>query len=151
MRTEFVFEWMSLEPITVPLDAQIDEARQLLADYRIQRLLVTDNRGQLVGIVTKSDLPETLSPAVKYWVGQEQLPVKAVMTPDPITINSTDTVGKAAVLMLTNKISGLPVVGPVDRQLLGIITVSDIFTMVAQRWEMWEPTETGPVDEVVPK
>lgn len=147
MKTEFVFEWMSLEPITVGLDMELPEAKQRLDDYHIQRLLVVDHQGKLVGIVTKSDLREALPIDAKRRIEAQdnqstrRLTVKDIMTPHPITVDTTDTVGRAAILMLTNKISGLPVVAPVDKQLLGIITVSDIFTMVAHKWEI-QPVKT---------
>jgi CBS domain-containing protein len=36
--------------------------------------------------------------------------------------------------MQENKVSGLPVVDPVDSTLMGIMTESDIFHLVAQTW-----------------
>ena len=152
MKTEFIFEWMSVEPITVSFEAELHEAKQLLEDYHIQRLLVVDERGRLTGIITQSDLFEALPIAAKRQIEQEHredvspIRVKDVMTADPVTVNTTDTVGKAAILMLTNKISGLPVMSPVDRTLVGIITASDIYTMVAQRWgeiELFEAITGG--------
>lgn len=140
MKTEFIFEWMSLEPITVSLEAELHQAKQLLDDYHIQRLLVVDERGRLTGIITHTDLLEALPVAAHRQLESErhedvvQIRVKDVMTANPVTVSTTDTVGKAAILMLTNKISGLPVLSPVDRSLVGIITASDIYTMVAQSW-----------------
>ena len=152
MKTEFIFEWMSVEPITVSFEAELHEAKQLLEDYHIQRLLVVDERGRLTGIITQSDLFEALPIVAKRQFEQEHredvspIKVKDVMTADPVTVNTTDTVGKAAILMLTNKISGLPVLSPVDRSLVGIITASDIYTMVAQSWgeiELFEAIQGG--------
>ena len=55
------------------------------------------------------------------------------MTRQPKAISPEATIGEAADVMLTNRISGLPVV---DAQgtLVGIITESDIFRMVVHHW-----------------
>ena len=152
MKTEFIFEWMSVEPITVSLEAELHEAKQLLDDYHIQRLLVVDGWGRLIGIITQSDVLAALPIEAHRRLERErqaevaQIKVKDVMTANPVTVNTTDTVGKAAILMLTNKISGLPVLSPVDRSLVGIITASDIYTMVAQSWgeiELFEVIQGG--------
>ena len=60
--------------------------------------------------------------------------IKEVMTPDPVTVAEDATVGEAAQKMLENKISGLPVLDPAGVNLVGIITESDIFRIVAQEW-----------------
>lgn len=51
------------------------------------------------------------------------------MTPQPMTIDPDATIGNAARTMLEHRVSGLPVVGK-DGKLAGIITESDIFSMV---------------------
>ena len=56
------------------------------------------------------------------------------MAPDPVTIAEEATIGEAAQKMLENKISGLPVVDPEGVNLVGLITESDIFRLVAQEW-----------------
>jgi len=48
------------------------------------------------------------------------------MTPNPITVSPDDTVEEAALLMLQNTISGLPVVDDQSR-VVGILTQSDVF------------------------
>lgn len=71
----------------------------------------------LVGIVTDRDL--------RCHVGmEEQTQVGAAMTEQPLTVSSATTVEEAVRLMLTHKISGLPVVD--DGQLVGIMTTTDV-------------------------
>ncbi len=55
------------------------------------------------------------------------------MTLDPITISVEATISEAAQVMLSEKISGLPVIND-EGKLVGIITESDIFRMVVQDW-----------------
>jgi acetoin utilization protein AcuB len=54
------------------------------------------------------------------------------MTPNPITVAANDSIGKAAAMMIRARVSGLPVLEQ-DR-LVGIITESDIFRLVASTW-----------------
>lgn len=141
LKSELVFKWMSPEPITVTPDTCVSEAKTLLDDYHIRRLPVVDHEGHLIGIVTRGDIRAAL-PSEAESLGEWELnylvpriTVKHVMTPNPITAYTTDTIVWAATLMLQHKISGLPVVTPADRQLVGIITESDIFALVVQNWE----------------
>ena len=53
-----------------------------------------------------------------------------VMTYDPVTIQSEDTLQDAAERMLEYQVSGLPVLD--GRRLVGIITESDIFRLVIE-------------------
>jgi CBS domain-containing protein len=55
------------------------------------------------------------------------------MTNEPVTVSSGDTIRKLAELMLVRKIGGVPVVD--DGELVGIITVSDIFKVILETFE----------------
>jgi acetoin utilization protein AcuB len=94
-----------------------------------------DDNGRLIGIVTLGDVRGAQpSPATSLSIWEmnyllSSLDVARIMTPDPITVNPDQTIGEAARIMLENRISGLPVV-EVDGRLVGIITESDIFSMV---------------------
>ena len=134
-----VRDWMTQDPITVRPETKIIEAYQLMVTTRIRRLpIVVGNL--LVGIVTLSDLyqvkPFDMMSEEEQTLCQrlEQMTVEEVMASDPITIAEDATIGKAAQTMLEHKISGLPVVEPKGGHLVGIITESDIFRIVAQEW-----------------
>ena len=64
----------------------------------------------------------------------QEMTVGEVMAPDLVTIAEDATIGEAAQKMLENKISGLPVLDPAGVNLVGVITESDIFRIVAQEW-----------------
>ena len=134
-----VRDWMTQNPITVRPETKIIEAYQLMVTTRIRSLPIIV-RDLLVGIVTLSDLyqvkPFDMVSEEEQTLCQrlEQMTVEDVMAPDPITIAEDATIGKAAQTMLEHKISGLPVVVPKGGNLVGIITESDIFRLVAQEW-----------------
>ena len=128
---------MAQELSTAEPETEIIEAYQLMLGDQIRRLPVVAS-DQLVGIVTLSDLYRVLDllSNMEQTVSQklEQMTVEEVMTPDPVTVTEDATVGEAAQKMLENKISGLPVLDPAGVNLVGIITESDIFRIVAQEW-----------------
>lgn len=139
MKQELVRKWMTPNPITIALEASLTDAHALLREYDIRRLPVVDEDGQLVGIITLGDVREASpSDATSLSVWElhyllTKLKITEIMTSDPLTVYTADTIAETANLMLENKISGLPVVEP-DGKLVGIITESDIFRMVVQQW-----------------
>lgn len=51
---------MIKDPITVPPDYTIEEAAQLLLEHKISGLPVTNSKGRVVGIITRSDIFRSL-------------------------------------------------------------------------------------------
>ncbi len=147
MKKELVSEWMSSEVITVTPETSLPELHKLMLDYTIRRLPVVRN-GQLVGIVTLGDVRQAEpSRAVSLNVWEmtgllSKLRVEAIMTANPITIDPFKTIGDAAAQMLDYKISGLPVVDANGR-VAGIITESDIFSMVVRKWNKTKTSTVG--------
>lgn len=148
MKTELVSNWMSYDMITITPDTRLIDAHNKLREYNIRRLPVVDASGNLVGVMTLGDIREA-SPSdattLSIWELNyllAKLTIREVMTSNPITIYTTDTIAQAAKLMLENKVSGLPVLDPVDDTLKGIITESDIFRLVVQTWAKVEPRAT---------
>ena len=138
MRLELVKDWMSRDVITAVPTLGLLEADALMRENNIRRLPVVEN-GRLVGVVTYGDIREARPSAATSLSTWEMnyllasLNLAEVMTKNPKAISPEATIGEAADLMLTHRISGLPVVAG-DGSLVGIITESDIFRMVAHQW-----------------
>jgi acetoin utilization protein AcuB len=121
---------MSSPAITIDVKASIAEALGLMRQHDIRRLPVVQ-RGRLVGIVTRTDLmraqPSPASTLAAWEIPQllRSATVREIMTPDPITVGPDAPIEAAAVIMRREKIGGLPVAQ--DRELLGMITESDLF------------------------
>jgi len=135
MKRERVRDWMTADPITVKLNTTLPELHQIMVSEEIRRLPVVDDEGCLLGIVTLGDVRGAQpSPATSLSIWEmnyllSSLDVEKIMTPDPITVHPDQTIGEAARIMLENRISGLPVTDE-EGCLVGIITESDIFSMV---------------------
>jgi len=125
----FIKNIISTDVVTVKPESSIVEANKIFKEKRIRRLCVVEG-DKLIGIVTDSDIKEaTHSKATSSSVDQIVyfLPkgrIKDIMTKDPITIEADRTLDDAALTMLNNRISSLPVVE--KERLVGIITESDI-------------------------
>jgi IMP dehydrogenase len=108
---------MIVEPVTLPPDARVADALDLMAHYRISGVPITDGDGILVGILTNRDL--------RFETDTAQ-PVSALMTStNLVTAPVGTTLAEAEQILHRNKVEKLPVVDA-DGRLKGLITVKDI-------------------------
>jgi CBS domain-containing protein len=120
-----VDEIMSTPVYTISTCDTIARARNLMLKRKISRLAVIEGE-KLVGMVTKADLTQRLLQAEPSWRRRpiDRIPVKLVMTEEPITIYPSATPQQAAELMIENNIRGLPVVE--NERLIGMLTAFDL-------------------------
>jgi IMP dehydrogenase len=108
---------MIVEPVTLPPEARVSDALELMATYHISGVPITDESGTLVGILTNRDLrfaPDTAQP------------VSELMTAgDLVTAPVGTTLAEAEAILHRHKIEKLPVVDGAGK-LRGLITVKDI-------------------------
>jgi IMP dehydrogenase/GMP reductase len=108
---------MIVEPVTLPPDALVRDALELMARYKVSGVPITDAHGVLVGILTNRDL--------RFETDHGQ-PVSALMTSrNLVTAPVGTTLQEAEKILGRNKIEKLPVVDA-DGMLRGLITVKDI-------------------------
>jgi acetoin utilization protein AcuB len=129
-----VKDWMSTDLITVDPETSVMKASQILKENDIRRLPVLEG-GRMVGLVTDRDLKEaspskatTLDMHELYYLLAE-LKVKDIMAKRVVTIRENDTIERAAVVMLENKVTGLPVVDN-EGSLVGMLSQGDIFRVL---------------------
>lgn len=126
-----VKERMRYPVITAHPDTNLPEAMALMQNEHIRRLPIVNQRGQVVGIVSDSDLLKA-SPSeattLSVWEAREltrKVTMDDIMTRDVITVSDETPIEEAARTMADSKISGLPVLR--DGKLVGIITETDLF------------------------
>jgi len=108
---------MITEPVTLPPDALVRDALELMARYRISGVPIAGADGKLVGILTNRDL---------RFVRDEGRPVSELMTSEGlVTARAGTTLGEAEEILHRHKIEKLPIVDG-DGRLTGLITVKDI-------------------------
>ena len=140
-----VHEVMSHQLITVRPTDSLKTAEEKMGLARCRHLPVVDEAGTLVGILSDRDCRLAhLSPATlrESWQDEavlEQTPVEAFMSHEVLTIESSATVGKAALLLLNNRINALPVMK--EGRLIGMVTSSDLLkALIADEAKIDEPT-----------
>lgn len=126
----YVRDFMSTDVITISPNGSLADAFALMKENRIRRLPVVEG-DRLVGIVAYSDLLKA-SPSeatsLSIWEINyvlSKLKISDIMKTRVITVETSDTIEKAAILMRNNDIGALPVME--KGRLVGIITESDIF------------------------
>ena len=148
MRLELVSDWMTRDVVTITPETTLADAEALMVEKMIRRLPVLDD-GRLVGIVTYGDVRNARPSSVNrlnIWELSYLIPhitIGEMMSRDPITVFPDTTIGETAQLMLKNMIGCLPVVNR-QGELVGIITESDIFRMVARDWKFLQEQSGEP-------
>jgi acetoin utilization protein AcuB len=123
-------DWMATDVLTVDEDTSLMRTTRIMKESSIRRLPVVSN-GKLIGIITDRDVKDASPSKARsldvhelYYLLTE-MKVKDVMTVSPLTMNDSDSLEKAAVVMLENKISGIPIIDEAG-QLVGLLSETDV-------------------------
>ncbi|WP_017981070.1 CBS domain-containing protein [Methanocaldococcus villosus] len=130
---------MTRNVITINENDSIGKARALMRDHNIGRLVVVDDEGKPVGIVTEMDILNLIvKPKRKMRYGEVKgekyprmgQPVKLIMSTPIISVDYDASAADAAKLMEDYDIRGVPVI-KMD-ELKGIVTRYDIMKYIAE-------------------
>ncbi len=127
MKVELI---MSTRVLTARPDTTLAEMQDILGQVPYHHLLVEED-GALVGVISDRDCLAASSPF--HGTGEEcgrdgirqRMTATEIMSTAPVTIDRTTSVDTAAILLLENEISCLPVVDDQD-VIEGILTWKDI-------------------------
>ena len=125
-----VGEAMTRGLVTVRASALLHEAAQLMDAHRVHGLPVVDGDGNVVGVLSQTDLLRVRS-IEHVWLGLRGLAVRHVMTVPAITVAADATLDEAAERMEENRIHRLVVVGPDGTTPVGMLSVTDIVHVMA--------------------
>jgi CBS domain-containing protein len=127
-----VEQYMGTDLVTVDEDEPVELVARLMDWNRIRHVLVEDSDNRLVGVVSRRAM---LGLVGTYHPEQLDgpMPVREVMTRDPITVSPETTTLDAIGLMRHHKISCLPVVK--DGRLVGLITEPQFMEIAGQLLE----------------
>ena len=143
---------MTPDPITVHPEMEVTQIARLMVENNIGGLPVVDEAGELVGIVTESDLivqdTEVKFPSfVSFLSGYVFVPgslhrfeekfqkavaatAGEVMTGDVVTVDVDDSAEDVATMMSKRKLKRFPVTR--DGKVVGIITMADIVKLISR-------------------
>jgi IMP dehydrogenase len=107
-------------PATLPPEATLAHAREVMTQFHVSGLPITQPDGRLVGILTRRDL---------RFQESEEIPISAVMTKENlVTATGTVTLAEAEKILMAKKVEKLLLVDESFR-LTGLITIKDVDMM----------------------
>ncbi|QFI54021.1 CBS domain-containing protein [Aeromonas simiae] len=124
-----VADIMTTRLATIAMDDRLETIKEIFDQAPFRHLLVVEE-GELVGVLTDTDLFQALSPYLGSQTEQlrdvQTLHKRAhqVMTRHPITVSPRMSLQAAASLMLDKGVSCLPVLD--NGELVGIVTWKDL-------------------------
>lgn len=123
-------DWMATAILTVDANTSVMRATRTMKENNIRRLPVLSH-GKLVGVVTDRDLKEASPSSTSeidihemYYLLSE-MKIKDVMTDKCICLKQDDTLEKAALVMLKERISGIMILDD-NENLVGLLSETDI-------------------------
>ncbi len=114
---------MIIDPVTLPLDAQVLDAKNAMREHSIGGIPIVDADGFLKGIVTNRDL--------RFERNNSRAITEVMTSENLVTAGVGTSLADAEVILQDNKIEKLPVVDD-HHKLVGLITFRDI-TKVTQK------------------
>ena len=137
-----VTEIMTKDVITVSPDASLKDVGELLKEKRISGVPVIDAKGNIVGIVTLTDMLRVLDQIYKWQEMERRVPglklsemfakekseakVRNVMTKTVYTLDENQTIEDVMRMMFDKKVHTIPITK--DGKLLGIVGKRDLIS-----------------------
>ena len=127
-----VADLMTIDPITVAMDATIEEAEDLMRRHHITGLPVVGDAGRLMGVISQTDILFLDVPAVRALIRHREHGVRVgeVMSAPPVTVDTNASVQDAAIRMHTESIHRLVAVDEHGRP-IGVISAMDFVALAA--------------------
>ena len=142
-----VRNWMQADPLTVPSDTLVSEAKRLLAESNLQALPVVDD-GRLRGLVTRANLLRTVHFVLRTQNADElaffatRLRVRDIMVRTPATVQASDTIEHCLRKGRELGVAQFPVLD--GERLAGIISANEILQLAAHCIAVLEASEAPP-------
>lgn len=106
--------------ISVSSDTNVFSALELMFERNIGALLVID-QGKFIGIFTERDYARKV---ILKGKSSKEIPVREIMTENPPSVSSENTIEECMWLMTNKFIRHLPVID--DGKLVGLISIGDV-------------------------
>lgn len=132
-RTLQVADVMTIDPVTVAMDASIETAERLLRANHISGLPVLGVDGGLVGVISQTDLILAGSPSIEAALRNRPsgLRVGELMSSPAITVPMTASIHEAACQMHEARVHRLVAVDD-NGHPVGVLSAMDFVTLFAE-------------------
>lgn len=107
--------------LTIPVEATIEEASEMMGENHIGAVVVTNEAGHIAGILSERDIAVAVP---QYGGALGETKAFEIMTHDVVFCTTETTVKEVLDIMLSNGIRHLPVVE--KDKLIGVISLRDV-------------------------
>jgi CBS domain-containing protein len=133
MNGEKVQDWMHRGVITCTLETPIADVAATLDAHDISALVVIDENGDALGVISRTDLVNArfIAPYMKHWRG---LSAQHLMTKPVISVSADTSIEEAAQLLFEKHIHRLVVVEKSGHHIrpVGILSITDLARHVGE-------------------
>lgn len=136
-----VANWMQRDPLTIPSDTLVSEAKRLMSENNLHALPVVDG-GRLRGLVTRANLLRQGHFVLRTQSQDEfsfflnRIRVRDIMVRNPATVQGEDTIEHCLQKGRSLGVAQFPVLEG-DR-VVGVISANEIFQLAAHFAGSWE-------------
>jgi CBS domain-containing protein len=121
MKVKDVLKVKGPEVITIGDTKQVKDAIRVLVNNKIGVLLVLNEHGKIVGIISERDIIKSIFSSSENFL---ELPISQIMTTNIIYAEYEDDITNVESIMTKNRIRHLPVMN--NKILVGLISIGDI-------------------------
>lgn len=136
-----VGNWMQADPMIIPSDTLVSEAKRLLSENRLHALPVVDD-GRMRGLVTRANLLRQGQFVLRTQDPDEfnffvtRLKVRDIMVRNPASVQVNDTMEHCLRLGQELGVAQFPVMD--GERVVGVISANEIFQLAAHCLGAWE-------------
>jgi CBS domain-containing protein len=129
-----VEEVMNDEVIVMQDNEQVEHARKLMLSHGFSRIVVLDEEGKPVGMVTEKDLTKKMRGNGPQWKRRpiDKISIRRIMSEGIITTNPWSPLQDAVETIIKNGISSIPVED--EDGLVGILTKTDLINFYKDKF-----------------
>ncbi len=120
MNVEAILRTKGGNVFTIRPEHSVAEMATLVSNKRIGAVVVCDDKGRILGMVSERDIVRAIA---VYGKGALEMPIRNIMTSPVVTCSPTETVKKILEVMTERRIRHLPVVE--KDHLVGIVSIGD--------------------------
>lgn len=139
MKNLKVKDVMTRGVITIPQNASVRQAVEMLADNDVSGIAITSDNDELIGVVSETDIVRIFTEDLETEEDLDKIKVNQIMTTPAITISRDEDLREACKLMCKNNVHRLIIQQEVKRGKetkyfpSGILSISDIVKVIAGR------------------
>lgn len=128
-----VGEVMHVGVLTCRRETPIQDVARQMSEQDISALVVVDDDGYMVGLVSRTDLVNARL-YEQYWKHWRGLTAGHIMITDVVSVTPQDTLQHASRLMMERRIHRVVVVEPGEKGLrpIGVLSVTDVVRDIAK-------------------